>query len=810
MIGISYAIGRGDPELQSTIAMKTKTVGVNQGFARIACASTILSRGASSRKTPLFCRLSFILIVTITLALRASAEVFTEDAEIGPLDTNYDGQDIVILDCTVTVDGPHTFSSLVLAANGVLTHSFSANGQLSVAINVTNASFVLSGTTPDELTNSDIFFSPLLVTDPTQTIIYTNGVDYLEINQTNGNNIFAEIERTPNSSIPDGGTVLVSYSYDGTVPAGLDLTVTGVVWVTSGCEIDADGIGYGPGFGPGPGSSSGSTFFDGSGGGDGGSGGMSLSNAVGGVCYDSLYQPALPGSGGGASYAGNGGNGGGLVQITAGDEVEIDGVISANGDNATNPRAGGGSGGGIWISAPSVSGAGSITANGGSGAPGYGGGGGGGRIAIVCGTNNFAGTISVYGGGGAKLGGAGTIFSQLTGQNGLLTLNNSGNTGASSTVTLSNVPDVVVTGNAVVAVPPLSGTFSVGTLTIGTNSVLMSQGPGSLQLYAYGNLTVQAGGVLLADGLGFPNDGNGRGGTYSSGGIVYGGGGGHGGYGGAASITNAIGGSIYDSISTPNSVGSSGGGDNVSSFGGSGGGLIHVYVSSVLQDNGRISANGANGFGNAGGGGSGGSIFLNAGTLAGNGTITANGGNGAATLGGGGGGGCVAIAFATNNFSGPITAYGGGGANYGGAGTVYSGVNGSVATLVLDNGGNSGPPTPLQSGYGANLVVQDGAWGTLPTGSTFSSLFVSSNAWVTAPASSTASAVTILNNATFQAGGGLTLLAGTGWPAFANRERRIIGVCSLPGRRRWEWRNGRGRRCHSAPSRRWHGRRRRI
>jgi hypothetical protein len=727
--------------------------------------------------------LSLLLIVFVTMALawHASAEVFTEDAEIGPLDTNYDGQDIVILDCTVTVDGPHTFSSLVLADNGVLTHSFSTNGQLPVAIiNVTNASYVLSGTTPDELANSNIF-SPLLVTDPTQTIRYTNGVDYLEINQTNGNTVLTFIELTTNSSISDGGTVLVSYSYDGNVAVGLDLTVTGVVWVTSGCEIDADGIGYGPGFGPGPGSSSGSTFFDGSGGGDGGSGGMSLSNAVGGVCYDSLYQPAFPGSGGGASYAGSGGNGGGLVQITAGGEVEIDGVITANGDNATNPRAGGGSGGGIWISAPSVSGAGSITANGGSGAPGYGGGGGGGRIAIVCGTNNFAGTMSTYGGGGANYGGAGTIFSQLTGQNGLLTLNNGGNTGASSTVTLSNAPDVVITGNAVAAVPLLSGTLSFGTLTIGTNSVLMSQGLGSLELYVYSNLTIQAGGALLANGLGSLNSGNGRGGTFSSGDIIYGGGGGHGGYGGASTITNAGGGLAYDSASLPNNAGSSGGGDNVSSFGGSGGGLIHVYVSGVLQDNGRISANGANGFGNAGGGGSGGTISLNMGTLSGNGTISANGGNGANALGGGGGGGCIAIAFATNGFSGPMTAYGGGGANYGGAGTVYSGANGSVASLVLDNGGNSGPPTPLKAGAGANVVVQDGAWGTLPAGSTFSSLFVSSNSWVTAPVSYAANDLTILNNATFQTGGGLTLNAGGLTGSETGIGGSSLGIVPFPG-----------------------------
>ena len=44
---------------------------------------------------------------------------------------------------------------------------------------------------------------------------------------------------------------------------------------------------------------------------------MSSSNAVGGVCYDSLYQPTLLGSGGGASYAGAGANGGGAIHIAA-------------------------------------------------------------------------------------------------------------------------------------------------------------------------------------------------------------------------------------------------------------------------------------------------------------------------------------------------------------------------------------------------------------------------------------------------------------------------------------------------------------
>jgi hypothetical protein len=702
-----------------------------------------------------FCRLTFAILVLATVGLpRASGMVFTENTVIGPQNTNYDGQDIVILDCTVTVDGPHTFSSLVLAANGVLTHSFSATGMLPTTLSVTNAPYVLNETTPDELANSNIF-SAVFVTD-TNGDVYTNGADYLVINQTNGTYISTEIERTSTSSIPDGGTVLVSYSYDGTVPAGLDLTVTGVVWVTSGCEIDADGIGYGGGFGPGAGNSSSNTYFDGSGGGNGGGGGMSLSNAVGGVCYDSLYQPGLPGSGGGASYAGSGGNGGGLVRIAAGDEVEIDGVISANGGSTIYPRAGGGSGGGIWISAPSVSGAGSLSANGGAGAPNYGGGGGGGRVAIVCGTNNFAGTISADGGGGATYGGAGTVFTELTGLPGLLTLNNNGKMGANSTVSLPNAADVAISNGAVVAVSP---PFQPDNLTIGTNGVLTGVSQELLQL-SMSNLTLTAGGTVSVNGLGYPVGGLSPGGNYSSGGIIYGGGGGHGGIGGAAAVTNAYGGGVNDGETDPAIFGSSGGGG--SGISGAGGGTIRVYATGTLQINGLISANGSDGTGLAGGGGAGGSVYLGAGTVSGNGTVTANGGAGANSLGGGGGGGRIEIFADTYNFTGTANCFGGGGANYGGEGTVFLDQYGAWQNLVLDNDGNMGPSTPLQQLSGANLFVQDGAWATLPNGSVFQNLVVTSNAWVTIPSGSQLGTVTISSNATFEAGGGLTVNAGGG------------------------------------------------
>lgn len=405
------------------------------------------------KKPRLISRLALAGLLLATTG--APAAVFTNNTAIGPFDTRYDGADIAISNCTVIVSGAHGFASLLVGSGGTLTHSFWPDGPIVTTLTVANEPQVLFGTSPATLSNTNIV-SPLVVTDISQITTYSNGVDYVQTSLPDGT---TQIQRTDTSAIPDGATVLVSYSWDDVTPAGLNLSVTGDVAVTSGGSINVNGIGHGAGLGTGQGSSSAGAFYDGSGAGHGGNGGNSASNAVGGVCYDSLYQPAILGSGGGASYAGSGGNGGGLIQIVAGGNVKIDGVITANGAGAANSRAGGGAGGGIWISAASVSGSGSITANGGAGAPNYGGGGGGGRIAIQCGTNGFSGSMAAYGGSGWQTGGAGTIFTQLSGQNGLLLVDNGGNTGANSTVNL-NLPtaaDVVVRGNA--GVIPASSLF---------------------------------------------------------------------------------------------------------------------------------------------------------------------------------------------------------------------------------------------------------------------------------------------------------------------------------------------------------------
>src|SRR5438270_10856188 len=54
---------------------------------------------------------------------------FTNNTFIGSGDTNFDNQEILIANCTVTVDGSHTFAALDIMGGGVLTHSLVTNSQ---------------------------------------------------------------------------------------------------------------------------------------------------------------------------------------------------------------------------------------------------------------------------------------------------------------------------------------------------------------------------------------------------------------------------------------------------------------------------------------------------------------------------------------------------------------------------------------------------------------------------------------------------------------------------------------------------------
>src|ERR1035437_7895678 len=79
-----------------------------------------------------FSSLHLVLPVTALLlcSLPARAVTFTNDTAISFNNTNYDGADVVATNCTLTVDGPHSFASLQVLNGGNLTHTWAPSGFL--------------------------------------------------------------------------------------------------------------------------------------------------------------------------------------------------------------------------------------------------------------------------------------------------------------------------------------------------------------------------------------------------------------------------------------------------------------------------------------------------------------------------------------------------------------------------------------------------------------------------------------------------------------------------------------------------------
>ncbi len=152
--------------------------------------------------------------------------------------------------------------------------------------------------------------------------------------------------------------------------------------------FDADFKGF---FETGPGASGGaSTTSGGSGGaGHGGSGGTSTGGLAGGTANGDPVTPRFPGSGAGTTQATYGGAGGGVIRINALNAIELDGLLTAagqqGGGSSLNRLGGGGAGGSIWLTSQTLTGTGALRANGANGRINdnhQSGGGGGGRIAV--------------------------------------------------------------------------------------------------------------------------------------------------------------------------------------------------------------------------------------------------------------------------------------------------------------------------------------------------------------------------------------------------------------------------------------------
>ncbi len=363
---------------------------------------------------------------------------------------------------------------------------------------------------------------------------------------------------------------------------------------------------------------------DGSGAGYGGAG--ANSSADGGGTYGSITQPTDLGSGGGTSTANGaeGRRGGGVIRLTVGGTLTVDGQITADGSGADSD-AGSGSGGSIWIETSDFDGFGFVSADGGRGGDNsfsdglLGGCGGGGRIAIyVSGTSSFIDeNIRAFGGNASRDGGAGTVYYQRSG----------------------DVPPDLIIDNA----DNTAGEFTelTGSITIPGDLIIRDAGKlghdledDSLHLNVARNLIIDPNSIFSVNSRGF---GSGEGQGAGNGGANAGGGG-YGGNGGNGSSSD--GGIAYGSESEPIDLGSGGGFGPGTCVGGRGGGAIRVSVGGTMTINGTVSADGGNGTsgGCNGGGGSGGSIWITACELGGFGFISSTGGNGPGGAGGGSGG----------------------------------------------------------------------------------------------------------------------------------------------------------------------------
>ena len=179
---------------------------------------------------------------------------------------------------------------------------------------------------------------------------------------------------------------------------------TTFAWLDSQGVINLNGVGHGAQTGPGAGTSSGNI---GTGAGYGGVGGRN-----GGKAYGSVYRPWQLGSGGG-NGGGTGGSGGGYLVWKVSKELELNGLLTANGQDGRGQDAGGGSGGSMLIETTNMTGHGEISVLGGQGS-GQGGGGAGGRVGIHCRWRySYGGKFSDHGGQGNEYGApAGTIYKE--------------------------------------------------------------------------------------------------------------------------------------------------------------------------------------------------------------------------------------------------------------------------------------------------------------------------------------------------------------------------------------------------------------
>ncbi|MCX5709190.1 MAG: DUF2341 domain-containing protein, partial [Candidatus Omnitrophica bacterium] len=343
--------------------------------------------------------------------------------------------------------------------------------------------------------------APTLSAQATIASLLMSGASVLTLNVANTTQ--ASPALTVSGNVDISGTSNITHTANSTTALGdkyeITMSVGGNFTLGATATINVVGKGYTYGNGPGKPGSGGYA-----GGSYGGLGGVYV--ASNGPVYGSIIAPVNIGSGG---YDDRSSSGGGAIILSVTGASSISGTISASG-SATTSYTWGGSGGSIYITTGTISGAGALQADGGYGIAG---GGGGGRISVVLtGTDadflSYSGNTTAYGGGAGgsyptSAGAAGTVYKETkaqTGGNGTLTIDNN-NLTTTSTVTTS-------ISSAITGLP--TGSITVqnkGKLEIG-NTVILNPGANTVTINTSGLIQIDSGGTLNLTGGTLTGDAN--------------------------------------------------------------------------------------------------------------------------------------------------------------------------------------------------------------------------------------------------------------------------------------------------------------
>ena len=238
--------------------------------------------------------------------------VISNSIAIGPTNTTYDNQDVVVSNCTLTIDGAHSFNRLFVVNGGILTHSAAPAGETNNRLTL----IINEGVTIDSSSRIDV---------SSKGFGRDGGSGHGTGPYHGGGAAYGG-----NGGFGNGGSGGQAY---GTILNPMDL-------------------------GSGGGSGSGSGF--------GGAGGGLIRLNIGGTL---LLQGSLQADGGGGTYDGSwsgGGGAGGSIFVTA-RELSGAGLMSAIGGIGGTGVAGGGGGGRIAIFCESSTFTGTLAIQGGTG-----------------------------------------------------------------------------------------------------------------------------------------------------------------------------------------------------------------------------------------------------------------------------------------------------------------------------------------------------------------------------------------------------------------------------------------------------------